>query len=293
VKIVSLNDAEPRARRLAVGVFDGVHVGHRAVIAGSDCVVTFDPHPRTVVTPSTGPQLLTTLERKAELIAALGVDELIVIPFDRHFAEQPPHAFVDDVLVAALGATEVAVGENFRFGQSAGGDAELLTSDGRFETRTVSLTERDGEIVSSAHIRGLIAGGAIEYAAELLGDRFVIDGEVVHGDKRGRELGFPTLNLVPNPDLVLPAHGIYACRVRVRGDWIGAAANIGVRPQFKTGRGELIEAFLMDWEGDAYGEIVRIEFIQRLRGEKRFESVDVLVQQMGADVQQARAILGC
>lgn len=293
MKIVSLPEVEPRPRRLAVGVFDGVHLGHREVIGGADCVVTFDPHPQTVVAPGSGPKLLTTLNRKADLLAALGVQELIVIPFDAQFAQRSAQAFIDDTLVSKIGAAEVSVGENFRFGKHADGDAAMLKADTRFETRIVPLLERDGEIVSSAHIRGLIAGGAIQYADELLGDPFVIDGEVMHGDKRGRELGFPTANLIPAVGHVTPSHGVYACRARVGDEWFGAATNIGVRPQFKTGRGELIEAFLLDWSGDIYGETIRIEFLKRLRGERRFESVDALVDQMGADVQATRQILGC
>jgi riboflavin kinase/FMN adenylyltransferase len=293
VKIVPLSEAEQRPRRVAVGVFDGVHLGHREVIAGADSVVTFSPHPQTVIAPGTGPKLLTTLERKAELIGSLGVDELVVITFDKEFSSHSAQGFIDDTLVGALGATHVSVGENFRFGKKAAGDAALLQSDERFETRVVPLTERDGEVVSSAHIRGLIAGGAIQFAGELLGDPFVIEGEVVHGDKRGRDLGYPTANLVPDHDFVLPSHGVYACRVRVGDAWFGAATNIGVRPQFETGRGELIEAYLIDWDGDIYGETIRIEFIKRLRGEKRFDSVPALVEQMDCDVQQAREILGC
>jgi riboflavin kinase/FMN adenylyltransferase len=246
-----------------------------------------------VIAPGTGPKLLTTLERKAELIESLGVDELIVIPFDEEFASRPAQAFIDDTLIRDLGATEVAVGENFRFGKKAGGDPEMLEADERFETRVVRLTESDGEVVSSAHIRGLIAGGAIQYAGELLGDPFVLDGEVMHGDKRGRELGFPTANLIPVEGYIVPSHGVYACRVRVGDDWFPAATSVGVRPQFKTGRAELIEAFLIDWDGDLYGQTIRIEFIKRLRGEKRFESVEALVEQMKADVEETRQLLGC
>jgi riboflavin kinase/FMN adenylyltransferase len=293
VKVVPLSEAKRRPRRIAVGVFDGVHLGHRQVISGADTVVTFSPHPQTVIAPGTGPQLLTTLERKAELIGSLGVDEVVVIPFDEEFASHPAQAFIDETLIRDLGATEVSVGENFRFGRKAGGDAAMLEADTRFETRVVRLTERDGEVVSSAHIRGLIAGGAIQYAGELLGDPFVLDGEVAHGDKRGRELGFPTANLLPAPGFIVPSHGVYACRVRVGDEWFAAATNVGVRPQFKTGRAELIEAFLIDWDGDLYGQTIRIEFAKRLRGEKRFDSVDALVEQMQGDVVDARQVLGC
>jgi riboflavin kinase/FMN adenylyltransferase len=291
MKLTYLPDVEPRPRRVAIGTFDGVHVGHREVIAGAETVITFDPHPQSVVAPGTQPKLLTTLERKAELVASLGVEELVVIPFDGDFAARSAQDFVDHVLVERVAATHVSVGENFRFGHKAQGDARLLAGDTRFETRTVPLLEVDGEVVSSSHIRGLLAGGAVQYADELLGAPFSVDGEVQHGDKRGRTLGFPTANLVPRPGFVVPGHGVYACRVRLAGGTqVAAATNVGVRPQFVTGRGELIEAFLIDWSGDLYGETIRIEFLRRLRGERRFDSVEALVEQMGRDVDEARAL---
>ena len=294
MKLTYLPDVEPRPRRVAIGTFDGVHLGHREVIAGADTVVTFDPHPQSVVAPGSEPKLLTTLDRKAELIASLGVQELVVIPFDGDFAARDAHDFVDHVLVERVRTTHLSVGENFRFGHKAKGDATLLAGDARFETRVVPLLEVDGEVVSSSHIRGLVSGGAVQYADQLLGAPFAVDGEVQHGDKRGRTLGFPTANLVPRPGYVVPGHGVYACRVTLPGDDgtpVAAATNVGVRPQFVTGRGELIEAFLIDWSGDLYGSTIRIEFLRRLRGERRFESVDALVEQMGRDVDEARAIV--
>jgi riboflavin kinase/FMN adenylyltransferase len=291
VKLTYLPDVEPRPRRVAIGTFDGVHLGHREVIRGADTVVTFDPHPQSVVAPGTEPRLLTTLERKAELVGTLGVQELVVIPFDGAFAAREAQDFIDHVLVERVMATHVSVGENFRFGHKAKGDAAMLAADGRFETRVVPLLEVDGEVVSSSHIRGLVAGGAVQYADELLGAPFTVAGEVVHGDKRGRALGFPTANLVPPHGYVMPGHGVYACRVRVADAWVPAATNVGVRPQFVTGRGELIEAYLIDWSGDLYGQRIDVEFLRRLRGERRFESVDALVQRMHADVDEARAIV--
>jgi riboflavin kinase / FMN adenylyltransferase len=290
--ITRLPDVQGRSRRVAVGTFDGVHLGHREVIAGMDTVLTFDPHPVSVVAPHAAPRLLTSLERKAELVGDLGVTELVVIPFDREFAGRSARAFVDDVLVGALRATEVSVGENFRFGHKAQGDPALLEADGRFAARVVPLLEVDGEIVSSSHIRGLVLGGALEYAGELLGAPFTVDGPVVHGDARGRTLGYPTANLLPHDGHVLPAHGVYACRARTAdGAWHVAATNVGVRPQFVTGRGELIEAHLLDLDADLYGSVLRVEFHKRLRGEKRFQSVDALVAQMQRDCDEARALL--
>ena len=291
MKVTFLKDVQPRPRRVAVGTFDGVHLGHREVIKGADTVLTFEPHPIAVVQPGAAPRLLTDTERKAQLVASLGVQELVVIPFDREFAARTAPQFVDDILVGALGATHVSVGENFRFGHKAQGDADLLRADARFDTRVVQLLEIDGEVVSSSHIRGLVLGGAIEYAGQLLGDPFTLVGEVVHGDERGRELGYPTANLVPDPRFVTPAHGVYAARATTgAGETVPAAVSIGVRPTFVTGRGELIEAYLLDFAGDLYETRLKIAFLKRLRGEKRFDSVDALIEQMARDVEDARAI---
>jgi riboflavin kinase / FMN adenylyltransferase len=285
--ITWLPDAKRRQRRLAVGEFDGVHVGHREVIAGADSVLTFEPHPRTVVSPASAPKLLTTLEQKADLIAALGVEELIVIPFDGERMSQTAQEFIDHELIERLGATWVSVGENFRFGNRARGDTALLQEQTAFETRVTEMVELEGEIVSSTHIRGLVAGGQVAEAAQFLGAPFETRGIVAHGDKRGRTLGFPTANLVPDPALAVPDHGIYACRATVPGlgEWT-AAVSIGVRPTFVTGRGLLVEAFLLDFEGDLYGRELRLQFVDRIRGEKRFETVEVLVEQMGRDVDE-------
>jgi riboflavin kinase/FMN adenylyltransferase len=276
---------------VAVGTFDGVHLGHREVIRGADTVLTFEPHPAAIVSPAGAPRLLTPLQRKAELIAELGVQELVVVTFDREFASRSVESFIDDVLVATLRAQHVSVGENFRFGHKAQGDTQRLLSDDRFQTRVVPLLEVDGEVVSSSHIRGLVLGGAVEYADKLLGAPFTFSGEVTEGDKRGRTLGFPTANLLPRDGYVVPGHGVYACRARTADGVVHVAAtNVGVRPMFVTGRGELIEAFLVDFDGDLYGTELRVEFLKRLRGEKRFESVEALIEQMAHDVEEARAI---
>jgi riboflavin kinase / FMN adenylyltransferase len=294
MKTVWLPDATPRPRRLAVGEFDGVHAGHREVIRGADSVVTFEPHPRLVVAPQSAPKLLTTLDQKTDLIAALGVDELIVIPFDGSFAAQSPQAFIDHELVQRLGAIQVSVGENFRFGHRARGDVALLRARDAFETRVVELVQGDGEVISSSHIRELIAAGEVGRAVACLGSPFQLRGTVAHGDKRGRTLGFPTANLVPDPALVYPGHGVYACRaaVELEGEWRWwpAATNVGVRPTFVTGRGLLVEAFLLGFDGDLYGRELRLVFLSRLRGELRFDSVEELVEQMERDVEETRRI---
>ena len=287
MEIIRLPEVRPRERRVAVGSFDGVHLGHREVIRGSDSVLTFDPHPSAVVAPQHRPKLLTSLEVKAELVESLGVRELIVIPFDAEFAKRGPQEFIDDVLVRTLGATHVSVGENFRFGNRAKGDPRMLAEDERFSTRVVPLLEVDGEIVSSSHIRGLVLAGEVEQATHFLGSPFQLRGEVVHGDRRGRELGFPTANLVPDDALVCPGHGVYACLA----DGVPAAVNIGVRPTFVTGRGELVEAYLLDFDGDLYGSELRLDFCSRLRGERRFQSAQALIEQMHHDVERTREVL--
>jgi len=301
VKVTLLPDAERRPRHVAVGEFDGVHLGHREVIRGADTALTFEPHPRTVVAPDAAPKLLTSLEVKADLIAGLGVEELVVIPFDAAFAAQSASDFVREVLVGRLGARTVAVGENFRFGYKAQGDPGLLRAEGPFETRVVPLVEFGGEIVSSTHIRGLVVAGELGQANRALGSPYQLRGPVVHGDKRGRELGYPTANLVPDNKLCYPGHGVYACRAALRdrdadGDgeaawsWWPAATNVGIRPTFVTGRGVLVEAYLVGYEGDLYGRELRLTFLERLRGERRFDSVDTLVEQMHADVQETERI---
>jgi riboflavin kinase/FMN adenylyltransferase len=287
MRITMLDEVAARPRRVAVGEFDGVHLGHREVIAGSDTVLTFDPHPLQIVRPEAAPRLLTGLEIKAELIAGLGVAELVVIRFDPRFANQSPQEFIDQVLVGQLQAERVSVGENFRFGHRAAGDPALLEADPRFETRVVPLVEVDGEVVSSSHIRGLVMAGEVELAARFLGAPFQLEGEVVQGDRRGRMLGFPTANIVPDEALVCPGHGVYAAHA----NGMPAAVSVGVRPTFGTGRAVLIETYVIDHEVDLYGRRLRLKFLTRLRGERRFDSAVSLVDQMRDDVERARTLL--
>src|SRR4051795_1778257 len=287
MRITSLPDAQPReGRRVAIGTFDGVHVGHREVIRGNDTVLTFDPHPQSVVNPASAPKLLYPQQIKADLVAGLGVEELVTIPFDRDFSSKTADEFVQEVLVERLGAAHLSVGENFRFGKKATGDAEFLASRPEFETRVVPLVEVEGETVSSSHIRGLVAAGEIGKATRFLGGPFLFEGEVVPGDRRGRELGMPTANIVPDDALVTPGHGVYAAWAHGH----PAAVNVGVRPTFDTGRGLLVETHLLDFDGDLYGQTLRVAFLERMRGEKRFDSVDDLVAQMRLDVDRAREI---
>ena len=288
MRVTELSSARPRdgGRRVAIGTFDGVHLGHREVIRGCDTVLTFDPHPLAVLNPEALPKLLQPFPLKRDLIAGLGVDELVVIRFDREFASRPAEEFIQGVLVEQLGATQVSVGENFRFGRKAQGDAAMLATRDEFETRVVPLVEVAGEAVSSSHIRGLVAAGDVVRAAEFLGGPFMLEGEVVEGDRRGRTLGVPTANIVPDDRLASPGHGVYAAWAH----GFPAAVSVGVRPTFDSGRGLLVEAYLLDFDGDLYGQTLRIAFVERLRGERRFDSTEELVAQMERDVEAVRQI---
>ncbi len=286
IQVTSLPDAEPRPRHVAIGTFDGVHRGHQAVIKGADTVLTFDPHPLEVIHPAALPKLIMPFGVKRDVIEGLGVDELVVIPFDQEFAQRSAEEFIEDVLIAKLGAERVSVGENFRFGAKAKGDPGMLAAREEFETRVVPLVETDGETISSTRIRALVAAGDMEGARHCLGAPFMVEGEVVSGDQRGRELGFPTANIVPDDRLAIPGHGVYAAFA----NGVPAAVNVGVRPTFESGRGVLIETYLIDFEGDLYGTELRVAFVERLRGEKRFASVEELIAQMRIDVEDAKRV---
>jgi riboflavin kinase / FMN adenylyltransferase len=286
VEVTSLPEAQPRPRHVAIGTFDGVHRGHQAVIDRADTVLTFDPHPLEILHPAALPKLIMPFGVKRDVIEGLGVRELVVIPFDRDFASRSAEEFIDGVLVERLGAERVSVGENFRFGAKAKGDPAMLEAHPEFETRVVPLVEVDGETVSSTRIRALIAAGDMEGARHCLGAPFMVEGEVVTGDQRGRELGFPTANIVPDDRLAIPGHGVYAAFA----NGVPAAVNVGVRPTFETGRGVLIETYLIDHEQDLYGVNLRVAFVERLRGEKRFASVEELVAQMRIDVEDAKRV---
>ncbi|MGC1852595.1 MAG: bifunctional riboflavin kinase/FAD synthetase [Solirubrobacterales bacterium] len=286
IEVTRLPDAEPRPRRVAIGTFDGVHRGHQAVIEGADTVLTFDPHPLEVIHPAALPKLIMPFEVKRDVIEGLGVRELVVIPFDAEFAKRSAEDFVERVLIERLGAEWVSVGENFRFGAKAKGDPAMLAARSEFETRVVPLVEVDGETVSSTRIRALIAAGDMEGARHCLGAPFMVEGTIVEGDQRGRELGFPTANIVPDDRLAIPGHGVFAAFA----NGVPAAVNVGVRPTFESGRGVLIETYLIDREEDLYGATLRVAFVERLRGEKRFPNVEELIAQMRIDVEDAKRV---
>ena len=288
--------AAPGGRSLALGTFDGVHRGHRQVIAAARdwarahgaraCVVTFDPHPLQVLRPEEPQRLLTTTDVKVALIESLGVDEVAVIPFTEELSLQSPGAFCEEVLAGRLGARHVSVGENFRFGRGASGDAAFLRGRPEFEAEIVPLAGVGGEPVSSSRIRDLVAAGDVAAAAVLLGSPFVLEGTVVEGDARGRELDMPTANLETAAHLVVPGAGIYAARALVDGGANApAAVSIGVRPTFEEHGEQKVEAHLIGFTGDLYGRRLRLEFLERLRDELRFDSAEALVAQMRRDVE--------
>jgi riboflavin kinase / FMN adenylyltransferase len=273
---------EPAERAVALGTFDGVHRGHRAVIEAvkavglRSTVITFDPHPRLVLGYEV--QLLTTLERRLELIEEIGPDEALVVEFTQELSRREPEEFAAEY-VTGIGATVVVAGEDFRFGAGRRGDVALLRSLG-LDVRPVPLLEE----VSSSRIRELAREGDLRAAAALLERPFELEGEVVYGDRRGGTLGFPTANLSPDPHVLVPAYGIYA------GEALGhrVAASIGVNPHY-GGSERRIEAFLLDFEGDLYGSRLRLELWERLREERAFASEDDLVAQIAADVEAARS----
>jgi riboflavin kinase/FMN adenylyltransferase len=268
-------------RAVALGTFDGVHLGHRRVIdtalaAGPEpTVVTFDPHPRTAL--GNRVELLTSLERRLELLEGLGVEATLVVEFTLDLARLTPEEFAEEVL-RAIGAKVVVAGEDFRFGRGRAGDLELLGGLG-FETKPVPLLEG----VSSSRIRELVTEGDVEGAASLLGRPVEVEGTVVTGDARGGTLGFPTANLDVRPELLVPANGIYA---GATGE-LRAAISIGTNPHY-GGRERRVEAHLLDFSGDLYGRRLVVELWQRLRAEQAFESEDALIEQIGQDVEAAR-----
>ena len=290
-------EAPPAA--VALGVFDGVHLGHRAILglavshasaAGMQSIAcTFDPHPLEVLQPGRAPLSITTLDERLALIEGCGLDLAVVLPFTRELASMEPEAFVTDVLVTRLGARDVVVGFNHRFGRGARGDAAMLRSLGErlgFRTHVAEPLVVDGVAVSSTEIRAALQRGDLAMAGRLLGRAYTLSGSIAHGAGRGRTLGFPTANIVPTrPVLVAP--GVYACAAEVAGRKERSVVNVGVRPTF--GETALaVEAYLLDFVGDLYGQTMTLTFVSRIREERRFPSVDALKTQIEADAEEAR-----
>jgi riboflavin kinase/FMN adenylyltransferase len=301
VRLESLVDLGGASSAVALGNFDGVHRGHQALVAevvaasaAASVVLTFDPHPARVLSPDLAPTSLMTLEQKAEVLAGLEVDRLVVLPFTTTLAQTSAEDFSRRVLREALGATLVVVGASFRFGRGRSGDVAALERFGAslgFEVRSVPPVFEGGAPISSSRIRDLLAAGAVGPAAGLLGRLFYVDGAVVHGAGRGRGLGIPTANVAVRNE-TLPALGVYACWFRPGrgGARRAAVANLGRRPTFGEGP-RALEAHLLDFEGDLYGQEARVEFVERLRGERTFADAHALVEQVRLDVSAARAVL--
>ncbi|HET7380750.1 MAG TPA: bifunctional riboflavin kinase/FAD synthetase [Gaiellales bacterium] len=299
----TLDAAAPARRAMALGSFDGVHLGHRRVIEATiaaagdgglrSSVVTFQPHPMAVLRPEIAPHELSSPERRARLIGELGPDELVVIPFTHEFSLLDHEAFAEHVLAERLGAASVSVGRNFRYGHRAQGSIETLAAAGErlgFGVVAAPLLEMDGAPVSSSRIRDLIAAGDVGHAAQLLGRPHLLEGVVVRGDGRGRGLGFPTANLETAPRSALPGTGIYAGRAHLPDGSHAAAVSVGYNPTFSDDRRRVrVEAYLLDFDRDIYGQRMDLELMRRLRGEERFGSVDELVEQMHHDVDGVRA----
>jgi riboflavin kinase/FMN adenylyltransferase len=295
---------------VTIGVFDGVHRGHQATIGYAvrrareigvpSVVLTFDPHPAEVVRPGSHPAVLTEPARKAELMEALGVDVLCVVPFTADFSRLPAEAFVHDILVANLHAALVVVGENFRFGHRAAGDVALLERLGRtfgFAVEEAPLIAVEGTVFSSTYIRACVDAGDVRAAAAALGRAHRLEGVVVRGDQRGRELGFPTANLLVHRHAAVPADGVYAGWLVRRGGRAGtapqrlpAAISIGTNPTF-SGRERRVEAYVLDFDSDLYGERVALDFVAQLRETRRYDGVEPLIAQMHEDVAQTRRLL--
>lgn len=289
---------------VALGNFDGVHLGHqvvvrRAVEEGREkglraVAAIFDPHPREVLWPGNEPKLLTTPEVRGELLLGCGVEEVRAIRFDRELSQKSPREFVREVLLGELNAGIVVVGENFRFGYKASGDVEDLRRcmrEAGGDAYAVPISNSLGEDISSTRIRRLVASGEVREAARLLGRPYFLRGEVVEGDRRGRKIGFPTANVLPDERALVPAHGVYAGRVRVKREYFGACTNVGTAPTFER-RESKVEAHLLDYGGDLYGQVVDVTFVERLRPEKRFSGLEELKEQIARDVDEARGVIG-
>ncbi len=300
-----LDDVPPSWGRCVatIGVFDGVHRGHQQIISMAVergralglpvVVVTFDPHPSEVVRPGSHPAVLTSTRYKAELVEALGVDVMCVLPFTLDFSRMSPRDFVHRAVVERLHASAVLVGENFRFGRKAAGNVALLGELGHalgFAAEGVALVHEDGVTLSSTYVRSCVSAGDMRAAAKALGRDHRVDGVIVRGDQRGREIGFPTANLQPLPFAAVPADGVYAGRLIRGADRWPAAISVGTNPTF-AGRERRVEAYVLDEQLDLYGARVGLEFVERLRSMVRYETLEPLIEQMSRDVARTRELL--
>ena len=293
----SLDDARALAGvALALGNFDGVHLGHRALFKeaaehGRPGALTFEPHPGKVLQPELAPRLITPLPRKLQLLEGAGLDVVVVLPFTLDFARTPARDF-EAMLLDQARIRAVVVGRDYTYGAQRAGTVVTLTEAAMSRGAVVAVVDPvtvNGVVASSSRIREYILEGRVGAARALLGRPFDLDGVVVKGDGRGRSIGFPTANVDTHGEL-LPASGVYAVRVRTGERWHGGAANIGTKPTF-GGSAVTVEVHLLDWAGDLYGQEVRVEFLERLRAERRFASVSELTTQIRRDVEEARVVL--
>ncbi len=286
-----------RPTSTTIGVLDGVHRGHRAVLERLDpakarTVLTFDPHPIEVLRPGSPPRLITTIEERIGLLDGVGIDVVAVLDL-AEIKELEPERFVADVLVSRFDIGHLVVGADFRFGRDREGDVDLLArlaGEHGFDLETIALVEEGDAPVSSSRIRLLIEEGDVAAAADLLDSRFSLTNVVVHGDERGRQLGFPTANLHPPERKVMPAHGVYSCFALIDGVRHDAAVNVGVRPTFGGGE-PLVEAHVLDFAGDLYDRHLTLEFVSHIRPELTFSGVEALVEKMAEDVVETREML--
>ena len=296
------NDDLPQGAVISIGSFDGVHIGHQAVLTHvvdrarsmgvAAVAMTFDPHPIKLLRPGVAPLLLTTLEQRLALIAQTGIETSLVVPFTHRLARMSAADFVRDVLVDRLAVREVYIGDNFRFGADRGGDVELLTSMGAelgFEAAAAPIVEAEGSVISSTRVRQAVADGRVEDVVALLGRSIFIDGAVLEGKRLGRTLGFPTLNIEVENELI-PSNGVYITAVHIPSfaRTFPAVTNIGVRPTVYQNSLTTVESHLLDFTADVYQEQVRLFFLERVREEQRFESTLDLMAQIRRDVGQAR-----
>lgn len=290
------------ASAVTIGVFDGVHLGHQAVLASlvakagiwTSAVVTFDPHPRALITPGAAPRLITTLGRRIELIGQAGIQRIAVVPFGERIRNLSPDEFCQEVLAEGLRARLVVVGADFHFGRNRSGSVEVLRRLGDhfgFEVAVIDLLSGGSGVVSSTMTRQAIAEGRMEEASEMLGRPFDLTGLVVEGAGRGQQLGFPTANLAVPPELVFPGRGVYAAEAVLETKRFPAVVNVGVRPTFE-GTAETVEAHVLDFEGSLYGSQLGLEFVSRIRDEMKFANATALAEQIERDTKRARKLLG-
>jgi riboflavin kinase/FMN adenylyltransferase len=284
---------------LTLGVFDGLHLGHQLImktvaeraraIGAVPTVITFDPHPRAVLHPESAPPLLQTFDQKIEALGILGIEQTIIIRFTEEFARIRAEEFLRDVIGERLQAREVYLGRGFAFGHDREGNIELLkriSDELGFHADEVAEVRLRGQRISSSRVRQVLAAGKVNLARRMLGRPYGVEGQVVRGDERGHQLGFPTANLAPQ-NRVIPADGVYVTATLIENEWRRSVTNIGTRPTFEDGNNRLVETHMMNWDGDLYGDVVRVRFLHRLRSEKKFASVDQLRTQIERDIVRA------